>query len=126
MSLPAPLEVGRVTFALFSKIEWLAAAPLAVSLILGGHKRFRVVLTAALLAILAVQAFWLLPALDMRVEAVIAGRPQPATWHHLLYAAGECVQAILLFLVSFFALWDHVFFQTEASKRPEQTVSPCA
>ena len=104
LSLPVALEVGRVTFGLFSRVEWVFAVLLAVSVALPGAGRGARLLTAAVLALVAVEAIWLLPALDARVEAVIQGRPEPASWHHLLYAVAETAKAVLLAVLAVHAL----------------------
>ncbi|MVA95844.1 hypothetical protein GN330_01070 [Nitratireductor sp. CAU 1489] len=104
LALPVALEVGRVTFGLFSRVEWGFAVLLAVSVGLPGAGRGARLLAAAVLAFVAVEAIWLLPALDARVEAVIQGRPEPASWHHLLYAVAETAKAVLLAALALLAL----------------------
>lgn len=104
LALPVALEVGRVTFGLFSRVEWVFAVLLTVSVVLPGAGRGARLLTAAVLALVAVEAIWLLPALDARVEAVIQGRPEPASWHHLLYAVAETAKAVLLAVLAVHAL----------------------
>ncbi|WP_127599176.1 DUF4149 domain-containing protein [Nitratireductor alexandrii] len=96
LDLPVALEVGRVTFGLFSRVEWGMAVLLAVAVGLPGIGRGLRLLAAFVLALVAVEAIWLLPALDARVEAVIQGQPEPASWHHLLYAVAETGKAVLL------------------------------
>ncbi|MCG8544960.1 MAG: hypothetical protein MJE12_12205 [Alphaproteobacteria bacterium] len=96
----AALDVGRVTFALFSKIEWGAVAVLALVVMLAGFPLWAVAITVALAVCLAVQGIWLLPALNERVVAVIAGTPLPASHHHTVYAVLEALK--LLLLVAFF------------------------
>ncbi|MDH7799202.1 MULTISPECIES: hypothetical protein [unclassified Beijerinckia] len=53
-----------------------------------------------LAALLATQTFWLLPILDARVSAIIAGAEIPNSNHHLLYIATEAAKAMLLFGLS--------------------------
>ncbi len=105
LALPVALEVGRVTFGLFSRVEWVFSVLLAVSVGLPGAGRGARLLVAAVLALVAVEAIWLLPALDARVEAVIQGRPEPASRHHLLYAVAETGKAVLLAALAVLALW---------------------
>ena len=92
----AALDVGRVTFGLFSKIEWAAAAVLAALVMLARFPRWAVWMTAALIFCLAVQGVWLLPALNERVAAVVAGAPLPASHHHTVYAVLEVAKLLLL------------------------------
>ncbi|MEX2454139.1 MAG: hypothetical protein WD470_05520 [Rhodospirillaceae bacterium] len=104
LTLQVALEVGRVTFHLFSRIEW----GLALLLLLAsfpGASRLRVLLAIMLVALVAAQAIWLLPALDQRVAAIVAGNAPPPSHHHWLYAAGEATKLILLVAAAGIALW---------------------
>lgn len=92
----AALDVGRVTFSLFSKIEWGAVAVLALVVIFAEFPAWAVIITSTLLACLAVQSAWLLPVLSERVAAVIAAAPAPASYHHAIYAALEALKLALL------------------------------
>lgn len=105
LDLPVALEVGRVTFALFSKVEWAAATMLAISVLLPAAPRPARLLAVAVISILAVETLWLLPALDTRVERIIAGQPLPQTSHHFLYAAAEAAKSMLLSIIAMHALW---------------------
>ncbi len=95
LTLPVALEVGHVTFALFSLIEWVLGALLLLSASLGSS-RARLAVAALVSSIVALQALWLLPALDLRVAAVVAGAPLPPSSHHTLYAAAEAIKLVLL------------------------------
>lgn len=96
LELAVALDVGRVTFAAFSKVERGLAILLALAAVWPGRKRSEFALALTVVAIVFLQVFWLLPALDMRVAAVIAGNPLPASLHHPLYAALEAIKALLL------------------------------
>ena len=104
LSLPIALEVGRVTFALFMRIEWGLVALVGLSIALGSRRRGRWPGWLLLVALLAVETFWLLPVLDARVGAVIAGGQIAGTSHHLLYVAAESAKAFLLLGLSLTAL----------------------
>lgn len=95
LSLPVALEVGQVTFHLFSRIEWALAVLLAAAAA-GGRSPRRLLVAAALAGLVALQALWLLPALDDRVAAVIAGTSPPPSDHHTFYAAAEGAKFLLL------------------------------
>jgi hypothetical protein len=105
LSMPVALQVGRATFALFSRVEWLLAAALLFAA--GWRWRTRpVVLTLAVAtgaAVLA-QGAWLLPALDVRVAMIVAGGTPPASPHHALYAGIEAMKAIALAVLAAMAL----------------------
>lgn len=104
LSLPVALEVGKVTFATFSKVEWLLSAVLAVAALLARSSKLTAVLAALVVVAVAFEAFWLLPVLDTRIDAVIAGSPLPSSWHHLAYAVIEVVKLVLLCAVALLAL----------------------
>ena len=95
LSLPVALEVGHVTFRLFSRIEWALALILLLSAV-AGTARARTVLAGLLVAVVVAQAVWLLPALDARVAAVVAGGTPPPSAHHTFYAVAEAAKLLLL------------------------------
>lgn len=102
LSLPVALEVGQVTFRLFSRIEWaLAVVLLFVSV--PGSSRTWTGLAVILAALVTVQAAWLLPALDARVAAVVSGSPLPPSQHHTLYALAEAAKLLFLAVAGFFS-----------------------
>lgn len=106
LDLPTALDVGRVTFALFSKIEWALSALVIASALLAGRRRgLRVGAGVALAGLLVVQAVWLLPVLDARVGQIIGGATIPATSHHLLYIAAEGLKAIVLLALGGSGVW---------------------
>ena len=96
LELGPALDVGRVTFALFSKIEWGVAGILALVVIVAGFPRYRAAGASVLILALALQTFWLLPALDLRVAAIIAGETLPASYHHNAYGGLEIVKSATL------------------------------
>ncbi len=100
LELGPALDVGRVTFALFSKIEWGVAGILALFVIAAGFPRYRVAGAAVLILALALQTFWLLPALDLRVAAIMAGETLPASYHHNAYGGLEIVKSVTLLAVA--------------------------
>lgn len=105
LDLPTALEVGRVTFALFAKVERLLAAVLVAAALLAapgraGHLAGSGILTA----ILALQGFWLLPVLDWRLGIIVAGDPVPSSNHHFIYVVAELAKALVLLVVSVMAL----------------------
>lgn len=99
LALPVALDVGQVTFALFSKVEWALAIATLACFVAGRPGRLEGLILTAVLAILAAQAFWLLPVLDVRLEAVVAGTPSPPSSHHMIYIATAVAKALLLFML---------------------------
>ena len=96
LSLPVALDVGQVTFALLSKVEWVLAALTAGCLLWARPGRRVALIFVMLLTVVAAQGFWLLPVLDARLEAVIAGSPPPPSSHHVIYIIAEVAKAVLL------------------------------
>jgi hypothetical protein len=99
LSLSVALDVGRVTFGLFAKVEWLAAAALLVAVLFARPSPVLLALTLALAAIVAVEGAWPLPVLTARIEAVIDGAPMAPSNHHILYVALEAAKALCLIAV---------------------------
>lgn len=97
LSLPVALDVGRTTFHVFTRVEWILG--LALVLLLHALRHRRLILLGALLvvSILLVQALYLLPELDLRVAAIIAGQTPPPSSLHTWYAAAEAGKLAALF-----------------------------
>lgn len=107
LTLPVALDVGQTTFAAFNKMEWLLAAVLAIAVLLcrPALLSLRLVLTVAAIITVLLQTFWLLPALDQRVAAVIAGEVLPPSGLHNLYVVAEGVKLLALIVLGVGALW---------------------
>lgn len=100
LDYPAALDVGRVTFALFSQVEWGFAAMLSVLVMLAMFPPWRAAMMILLIVALGIQGLWLLPELNARVGAVIAGETLPPSRHHLLYAGLEALKFLALLTFS--------------------------
>ncbi|MEM1180903.1 MAG: DUF4149 domain-containing protein [Acidobacteriota bacterium] len=103
LTRPTALEVGRYTFRVLDRLEWVLAAVLLVLVYrLQRHRALTRPLigwTAALFVILAVQSFYYLPMLDVRVGLVMAGETLPPSHAHTFSGALEVLQAVTLFMV---------------------------
>ncbi len=103
LTRPVAFDVGRATFAVFSIVEWVLCALLVIAAAAASLKHWRSIALAsivALVAIVALQGFWLLPGLNARAAAVIAGSPLPPSMHHAAYATLELSKMALLALVA--------------------------
>lgn len=98
LTRPVALDVGAHTFAMLARIEWGLAALLAFLIFAAGFNRLRVILLAALVAILATEALWIFPQLLARTALVIAGQPLPPSPLHGLSVAAESSKVVLLAL----------------------------
>jgi len=101
LTLPVALEVGRHTFLWLARAEWALAIALATSILLSGLPPLRTAAFAIITAILLAQAFWLLPALDARVTAIIGGgTPAPSSLHLYFIVCETAKLALLLFIAA--------------------------
>lgn len=105
LDLAVALEIGRHTFAAFSKVEWGLATLLGTTVFFPRASRAETAFATIVVAIVAVQALWLLPILDTRVEAAIGGRPLPSSSHHMLYATMEAGKALVLVAIASVAMF---------------------
>lgn len=105
LDLPTALDVGRVTFALFSKVELTICALLFATMLLSPRSdRWRWSGVITLVLLLFIQVFWLLPILDARISTIVAGTMVTKTNHHFLYIAADLLKALLLLALSIAAL----------------------
>ncbi|MCB2406998.1 hypothetical protein [Hymenobacter lucidus] len=97
------LGIGRIVFAALNKVELLLATLAVVSafyLRVPAH----IATTLGLLGtILLLQTFWLLPALDVRALALLAGHPAPPSSLHMVYIGLEVVKLLTLLLTGTWA-----------------------
>jgi hypothetical protein len=96
LSLPVALEIGRVTFALLNRIEWAMLVLLIGSSWIARRSPFGHWNAHALCLILVAQTFWLLPVLDARVGAILAGSAVVPSYHHWVYIGADGTKLVLL------------------------------
>ncbi len=93
---PVALDVGRVTFQLLSRIEWMFAV-LLVALCVGTDRvNWRLSLAVATTGAVALQSLWLLPALNRRVRVVVSGGVLLPSPIHRIYAVAESAKLLML------------------------------
>ena len=96
ITVPLGVGVGRVVFHALNKVEiGLAAVAGGCALRLALPRPVRAGLLL-LAGVLLLQTFWLLPALDVRAEALLAGHAPPPNYQHLLYIGTEALKLLLL------------------------------
>jgi hypothetical protein len=103
LSLPVALDVGRHTFALYNHLELVLLAGVAL---LAAFTRGRGVWLAALAlpgAIVLAETLWLIPALDVRVSAILAGRVPAPSNLHVVYIVADAAKVVLLALAGWVA-----------------------
>lgn len=104
-SLPRPVafDVVRQVFTAFGRFEIALALLSGALALLGRAPRLVWLLLALLGLIVAVQAGWLRPALDARVDLILEGQPPPpASWHQI-YVGLEGLKLLGLLLVAWVA-----------------------
>lgn len=96
LSLPVALEVGQQTFHLYNRVEIGLLLGLAgFGAIWTPPRGWWFALALPAIVVLA-QALWLLPLLDARVAAIIAGATPPASPLHVIYIAAEGLKTLWL------------------------------
>lgn len=101
LTRPVALDVGRTTFHAFGKLEWVLSVVLLVLALRVGSSLEPVdwFLIGLVLVIVFGQTLWLIPRLDVRVQAIIDGEELPRSHLHSVYAGAEFVKAIALLLL---------------------------
>ncbi|MDE0067786.1 MAG: DUF4149 domain-containing protein [Acidimicrobiaceae bacterium] len=101
LTRPVALDVGRTTFHAFGKLEWVFSLVLVVITVQVRDSLEPVdwFLVALVLVIVVGQALWLIPRLDVRVAAIIAGEEVSRSHLHSVYAGAEFVKALALLLL---------------------------
>ncbi len=96
LDLAVALDVGRVTFAALNRLEIVLAAILILIVVLRARAAWNVAGALILAALVGVQALWLLPGLDARVQIIMDGGTPPDSPLHWVYIAAEGVKLVLL------------------------------
>lgn len=103
LSLPVALDVGRVTFHALAKVQWMLCIVLFVGVVRSSRsdsiRAIDWVLAGFVFTIVALQAMWLIPKLDIRVAATIAGEPLPKSHLHAVFAGVEFAKVLALILL---------------------------
>lgn len=101
LSLPVALEVGQQTFKVYHWVQFAVLIVLAAVAAAPGRRAAWTWRLAAPGLILALQAFWLIPALDVRVALIQASAAVPASNLHLIYIALEAAKLLILLAIGF-------------------------
>lgn len=101
VTLGIGLDIGRLTFGVFNKIEICLAAVMAL-LILLAKKMDKSLLTLGIVCLsLALQTFWLLPDLLDRIQMIIQGQQPQASALHSIYVGLEILKVLALSVYGF-------------------------
>lgn len=101
ITVPLGLGIGRLVFHVLNKVEWVLALIAIISLIWGNFDFFKwkSVFIWVIMAILIMQTFWLIPALDARSELHIQGLEVPSSNLHFYYVGLELIKVTSLFII---------------------------
>ncbi len=100
VTLPIGLSIGRLIFSGLNKVEWFFG--LASMLLLFLTNRFGDSSAYFLfipILILLLQTVWLLPAMNKRVNLIMAGNELPKSTLHFYYIGAELVKVVLLLIL---------------------------
>ena len=97
------LGIGRLVFGALNKIELLFSTILLVMAFRewGGWASVLKISVSLVIAIVLIQSVILLPILNARVAAILAGQEVPSSWHHLGFIALEVIKLVTLFMLFF-------------------------
>ena len=96
VTLEIGLDIGRLTFGVFNKIEIAFAVLMALMVLVSKKRDKSIVALGVVWLALALQTIWLLPALVARIQLVIQGNPQPPSSLHSIYVGLEVLKALAL------------------------------
>ncbi len=101
VTLGIGLEIGRLVFSVLNKIE-IAFAVLLLLLVIAGQRRDKTFLALGVVWLaLALQTFWLLPALLDRIQMVLEGHQLPTSSLHSIYVGLEVLKVLALAVYGF-------------------------
>jgi hypothetical protein len=115
------LDVGRHVFAVLNKIEIIFALAGLFLLLKGGFSSRIQYLIASLAGIVALQTFWLLPALDARALVYISGGTPPPSNLHLCYLVLEAIKLACLLVLG---IWQVNYFRFAVLQGEERHTLP--
>lgn len=103
LSLAGALEIGHVTFSVLAKVEVLFLLALIASFWPLRGSTFALTSLIIVLLCLAVQNFALMPELNVRTQAVIAGQDVPPSSLHKFFIAIEILKVCALICIGVIA-----------------------
>lgn len=109
VTLGIGLDIGRLVFGVFNKIE-IAFALLMAFLILLGKKKDKSLVAFGLVGLaLALQTIWLLPALVERIQWVLEGQQLSPSSLHSIYVGLEALKIMALAVFGFQNIYQSTF-----------------
>lgn len=98
ITVPLGLGIGRLVFNVLNKVEWVFAIAIIINIFWHSFEVLKWQNLAFVIpfALLLIQTFWLLPALDARAELHIQGENVPPSSLHFYYVGMEITKVICL------------------------------
>lgn len=96
LSRPVALEIGRTTFAIWNNVEWFLLTATTLALLEAKAGLFALAGAAVLNLLLLIQSMILLPGLNRRVAAILAGGRPPSSSDHATYIAIDLFKLCIL------------------------------
>ena len=103
ITVPLGLGIGRIVFAALNKLELALSATALLSAAVRRAPAHVWAALGLLSAVLLLQTLWLLPALDLRATALLAGHPPLPSNLHKTYIGLEVVKLLTLLLAGSWA-----------------------
>lgn len=100
VTLSIGVAIGNLVFNTLNKVEIILCLSI-VFILLSNKKNNQTLLKITLIPILIlfVQSIYLLPELDKRVQLIIAYKPVPKSYLHLIYVVFEIIKITSLFVL---------------------------
>ncbi len=108
VTLETGLDIGRLVFGVFNKIEIVLAAGMGLMLLLSKQKDRSVGMLAVVWLALALQTVWLLPALVDRIQMIIQGQQLPPSGLHSIYVGLEVLKVLALAVFAFYHIYQSI------------------
>lgn len=98
ITVPLGLGIGRLVFKVLNKVEWVFAIAIIINIFWHSFEVLKWQNLAFVIpfALLLIQTFWLLPALDARAKLHIQGENVPPSNLHFYYVGMEITKVICL------------------------------
>jgi len=96
LTLEMALDIGRLVFGVFNKIEIVFAVLMALLVVLSKQRDKSIVALGVVWLALVLQTLWLLPVLLDRIEVIVQGKKPAPSALHSIYVMLEVVKALAL------------------------------
>lgn len=108
VTLKIGLDIGRLVFGVFNKIEIVFAILMALMVLPGPKRNKSLVALGLVWTALALQTFWLLPALVDRIQLVLEGQQLAPSSLHSIYVGLEALKVLALAIYGY----QHIYQST--------------